>query len=132
MSSKHDIRDPWSRIEILTEQCLKLSTSDIPYVPPQIPDMLSWLLSRLSNSYIQEESVFAAHALGRFSDAAKKIYQKELSEEEVYSLTSIPAGRTLKVVGLLVLQRLRLKPLGGYVICGKSKMYCPHTVLVLS
>ena len=125
MSSKHDIRDPWSRIEILTEQCLKLSTSDIPYVPPQIPDMLSWLLSRLSNSYIQEESVFAAHALGRFSDAAKKIYQKELSEEEVYSLTFYP-------VGLLVLQRLRLKPLGGYVICGKSKMYCPHTVLVLS
>lgn len=93
MSSKHDIRDPWSRIEILTEQCLKLSTSEIPYVPPQIPDMLSWLLSRLSNSYIQEESVFVAHALERFSNAGKRIHRKELSEEEVYSLTFYPGRK---------------------------------------
>lgn len=95
MDSIQSIRDPWNRIEVLTEQCLRLANAKEPYVPLQIPDMMSWLLSRLSNSYFGDEAAFAASAFKKFSKAAHKVKSRELSYKDIYSLTFYPDKKNL-------------------------------------
>lgn len=92
MNSVQSIRDPWNRIEVLTEQCLRLANADPSrvYVPSQIPDMMSWLLSRLSNSYFGDETAFATAAFKKFSEAASKVNPLELSDKDIYSLSFHP------------------------------------------
>lgn len=90
MKPVEGIRDPWDRVQTLAEQCLRLSTAETPYVPAKVPAFLGWLLARLSNSYYGQESVFFSKAVGRFTQAAKIVYGRDVSRDEVYNLTCYP------------------------------------------
>ena len=90
------IRDPWDRVQALVEQCLRMATVDMPYVPTEVPAFLGWLLARLSNSYYGQESVFFSKSVDRFSLAAKSVHGYELSREDVYGLTFYPGKHNVE------------------------------------